>query len=339
MQLLVSINLFKLTLMKKIILSMTLFCCLIGCSKIDPNIDGNLVAKTVLDDASIPSVTLSKTKLHCQTFGNKNGVKVFILEGGPGNDFKYLLPLNKVVNGWSLLQNYQVIYHDYRGSGLSKRHPTSELNIPILLTDLEELINVYAPNQKVILIGHSHGGFVAAQYVNTHPDRVKGVVFIEPGPFSRAINDKTIDVTNINYFGKDVNQLIWLRQLIASDNHTKADYQFGLTAAIYSDPLRGQNCGLPTYRFGSAASLAIAFEEVVEGQYDYTTNLSKFKNKVLFISSDQSKDIGYDFQEKNHVKLFSNYQHIKEVGTGHGGLINCRTDETLGYIKTYLQGL
>jgi proline iminopeptidase len=325
--------------MKQIITLILIIFCFIGCSKLDPNIDGNLVAKTVDEDASLPSVTLSKTQLHCQTFGNKNGVKIFMLEGGPGNDFRYLLAMNKVVNGWSLLQNYQLIYHDYRGSGLSKRHPISELSIPVLLTDLEELIDKYAPNQKVILIGHSHGGFVAAQYVNAHPERVKGVVFIEPGAFSRAINDKTIDVTSANYFGKDVNELIWLRQLISADNHPKADYQFSLTAAIYSDPLRGQSCPAQTYRFGLAASLAIAFEEVVKGQYDYTTNLSKFTNKVLFISSDQTKDIGYDFQEKNQVTFFPNHQHIKEVGTGHSGLINCRTDETLGYIKTYLGGL
>jgi proline iminopeptidase len=262
-----------------------------------------------------------------------------MLEGGPGNDYRYLLDLNKAVNGWSLPQNYEVIYHDYRGSGLSRRHPVSELSIAVLLKDLEELIDRFAPNQKVILIGHSHGGLVAAQYVNAHPDRVKGVVFIEPGAFSRAINDRTIKVTDINYFGADVNKIIWLKQLVSANNHEKGDYQFSLLAVNYSDPQRGENCGSKSYRFGIAVSLAIAFDEVNKGQYDYTANLGKFTPKVLFLSSDQTRDVGYDFQQAHQVGLFPNHQHIKITGTGHTGIINCRTDETLGYIKTYLEGL
>lgn len=325
--------------MKKLILLVVLICLFTGCSKIDPDAYGNLVPKTVDEDPSLPSVTLSNTKLYYQSFGNVDNEKIFILEGGPGNDFRYLLDLNKEVDGWSLPGNYQVIYHDYRGSGLSKRHPISQLSIDIILKDLEELIDKFAPNQKVILIGHSHGGLVAAQYVNAHPDRVKGVVFIEPAAFSRAINDKTIKVTDINYFGSDVNKIMWLKQIISANNHTQGDYQFSLLAANYSDPFRGQNCSSPSYRFGLAISLAIAFKEVNEGQYDYTTNLGNFTPKALFISSDQTKDIGYDFQQSNQVGLFPKHQHIKMVGTGHSGIINCRTEETLGYIKIYLEGL
>ena len=251
-QLLVSINLIKLKKMNKaIIIAVVVFSFIInGCTKIDPSVEGNLVRKTVDEDASLPSVTLSATQLHCQRFGNMNNEKIFILEGGPGVDFKYLLDMNKIINGWSLLQNYEVIYHDYRSTGLSKRHPTSELSIAVLLKDLEELIDKVAPNQKVILIGHSHGGFVAAQYINAHPERVKGVVFIEPGAFSRAINNKTTKVTDINYFTKDVNQIIWLRQIISANNHVQGDYQYGLIFANYADPQRGQNCNSKSNRLG-----------------------------------------------------------------------------------------
>jgi proline iminopeptidase len=325
--------------MKKLSITAVLFCLFSSCTTIDPAEPGNLVPKTVDEDASLPGVTLSATRLHCQRFGSKDREKIFMLEGGPGNDFRYLLDLNKAINGWSLPENYEVIYHDYRGSGLSKRHPTSELSIDILMKDLEELIDRFAPNQKVILIGHSHGGLVAAQYVNAHPDRVKGAVFIEPAAFSRAINDRTIKVTDIDYFGADVNKIMWLKQLVSANNHEKGDYQFSLLAVNYSDPQRGENCNSKNNRFGIAVSLAIAFDEVNKGQYDYTKNLKNFTPKVLFLSSDQTKDIGYDFQQAHQVGLFPNHQHIKVVGTGHTGIINCRTEETLGYIKNYLEGL
>lgn len=310
-----------------------------ACTKLDPSEAGNLVPKTVEEDANIPSITLSKTKLYIQKFGKADSTKIFILEGGPGNDFRYLLDLNKQIGSWSLLQNHQVIYHDYRGSGLSKRHPTSELTLDLLLKDFEELVDKISPNNKIIIIGHSHGGLLAAQYVNANPNRVKGVVFIEPAAFSREINDRTINVYSPNYFGQDVNKILWFRQLVAANDHTQADYQFAVSASNYSDPLRGENCGFAFDRMGMACNITIGRDELTKGQYDFTTNLGKYNNKVLFISSDQSKDIGYDFQQKNQVVLFPKATHKKVEGTGHAGLINCRTDETLGLIKDYLQSL
>jgi proline iminopeptidase len=85
--------------------------------------------------------------------------------------------------------------------------------------------------------------------------------------------------------------------------------------------------------------LAIGFDEVSKGHYDFTTNLGSYTSKVLFISSDQTQDIGYDFQQKNQVVLFPNVSHEKIIGTGHTGIINCKTDETLGLIKTYIESL
>jgi proline iminopeptidase len=325
--------------MKKIFLYGILIFAIASCKKNDPNEAGNLVAKTVDDDPTVPCVTLSNTKLHVQSFGNADSTKLFILEGGPGNDFRYLLDMNNTVADWSLPQHYHVIFHDYRGSGLSRRHPINELNIAVLLKDFEELVDKYAPNQEIIIIGHSHGGLLAAQYVNAHPDRVKGLVFMEPGAFSRAINDKTINVNKVDFFGEEVNTILWLKQMVGANDHNLAYYNFGLIAANYHSPIRGEDCGAKSFRFGLACNLAISFDEVNNGQYDYTTNLMNYTKKVLFISTDQSLDIGYDFQEAHHVHLFPNVQHIKETGTGHVGMVNCRIDETLGYIKTYVQGL
>ncbi|MDX2068637.1 MAG: alpha/beta hydrolase [Haliscomenobacter sp.] len=310
-----------------------------SCELLDPNEEGNLVAKTVAEDLSLPSVQLSSTKLHVQTYGSPQKTKIFMLEGGTGEDFRYLLVLNNPVKGWSLPQQYQVIYHDYRGCGLSQRHPSKELTIALSLKDLEELIDKYAPNEKIILIGHSHGGFVAAQYLNSHPDRVKGAVFIEGGAFSTAINKKLPKVNSVNYFGMDINQILWVKQLIGMDNHTKADYLYDIGRINRNNADRGQNCPSPNYRAGAASAIAIAIGEVYDGNYDFTTKLSTFQPQVLFISSDQSKDLGFDFQERYQASLFPNYIHKKIVGTGHTGIITCRTEETLGYIKEYLEGI
>lgn len=321
------------------LMCIVLFLIICACQPMDPAEPGNLVAKTVDQDLTLPALTLSRTKLHVQTFGSSNAPKIFVLEGGPGDDFRYMLPLNKVVDGWSLPQKYQVIYHDYRGCGLSRRHPLEELTMENSLKDLEELIDHYAPGEQVILIGHSHGGKVAAQYLNKHLSRVRGVVFLEPGSFSSEIVKKTPSAASLNYFGADVNRLLWVKQLIGMNNHEQADYVYDLAKANANKESRGTSCGYRSYRSGTAAVISIALDEVENAVYDFTSNLSLYEPKVLFISSEQTQDIGYDFQEKYHLKFFKQYQHVKIKGTGHDGLLTCKVDDSLRSIKQYLDEL
>ncbi len=324
--------------MKKLLFIITTFL-VFACEPMDPAEPGNLVAKTVDEDASVPSVTLSETKLHVQTFGKANAPKIFVLEGGPGDDFRYMLPLNSVVNGWSLPSEYQVIYHDYRGCGLSRRHPMEELTMAKSLKDLEELIDRYAPGEQVILIGHSHGGKVAAQYLNQHRERVRGAIFLEPGAFSSEIVKKTPSASNLNYFGKDLNQVLWAKQLIGMGDHERADYVYDLAKANVKDEERGEQCPYQSYRSGTAAVINIALDEVENSTYDFTTNLKNVDAKVLFISSEETTDIGYDFQEQYQVGFFKKHEHIKIPDTGHDGLLTCKATETLQHIRKYLNEL
>ena len=309
-----------------------------SCETQDPSEPGNLVPATVVEDSSLKAINLSGTSLHYASYGNPNGTKIFVLEGGPGDDFRYLLDLNQNSKGWSLLQNYQVIYHDYRGCGLSQRHPKRELTMEKSLEDLEELVEHFAPGQKVIFIGHSHGGVVATQYINSHPERVKGAILLEPGALSVKINENLPEANAVNLLAEDINQALWIKQLIGLDDHEKADYYYGIARVTLNSENRGESCPSKNFRGGAAAALAIAIEEVNDGSYDFTTHLDIYKQQVLFISSDES-DLGYSFQEKYQVDQFPNHRHIKMEGTGHNGIINCRTTETLDYIKEYLETL
>lgn len=325
--------------MKKELTIIIILLTLLSCSKIDPQEFDSLVRATVMENPNLPSIMLSSTQLHCQKFGNQMGTKIFVLEGGPGDDFRYLLDLNKNIDGWSLTNNYEVIYHDYRGCGLSQRHHLNELTTANSLKDLEELVEIFASGEKVILIGHSHGGFVAAQYLDKFPDRVLGAVFIEPGAFSSTINEKLPEVNSVNYFGEDINRILWVKQLIGMDDHVQADYLYDIARANIDNSGRGESCESLNYRGGAASAIAIAIREVYDTQYDYTSNMGTFDDPVLFISSDQSEDLGYDFQQANQAILFPNFEHHKIIGTGHAGLINCKTNETLGHIKIYLKSL
>src|SRR6478609_1687400 len=80
------------------------------------NEPGNLVPKTVTEDASIPAIDINNTRLHAETFGNPVDPMVVMLHGGPGADYRSMLNAKALAN-----DGYFVIFYDQRGSGLSER--------------------------------------------------------------------------------------------------------------------------------------------------------------------------------------------------------------------------
>lgn len=46
--------------------------------------------------------------------------------------------------------------------------------------DLGGVIDALAPSKKVLLVGHSYGGLVATEYARSHPDRLIGLVLVDP---------------------------------------------------------------------------------------------------------------------------------------------------------------
>lgn len=79
-----------------------------------------------------------------------------------------------------LAQDYTLVLHDTRGSGRSMA-PTvdyAQVNVGTLNDDLEALRQHLSIDQFV-LWGHSHGGFVAANYALKYPDHVAGLVLVD----------------------------------------------------------------------------------------------------------------------------------------------------------------
>jgi proline iminopeptidase len=79
------------------LLLITLF--IAGCDKeLTTKQAGNLVPKTVMEDASLPSITVNGTTLHAETFGNADSPMVVMLHGGPGGDYRAMLKLKELAN-------------------------------------------------------------------------------------------------------------------------------------------------------------------------------------------------------------------------------------------------
>lgn len=324
---------------------------LIACGK-DPLEPNNLVPATVDDDPSVPAIEVNGTRLHLETFGDPTNPAMIFLHGGPGTgDYRAFTRMLDRYDGYKLTDEYFVILYDQRGAGLSRRYGTideaylysvPELTLANYLKDLEEIVELFSPNEQIILFGHSWGGMHAMMYVNAHPDRVAGVILSEPGSFNASIeNDLVLGIASTNLFGEATNDLYWNHQNISPDGHEMLDYSFmnGFYNGLGPDYYHFSETDiLPIFRFGSVASLNDLGTDGMEqdGTYtfDFTTNLSQFSTKVLFINGDLNEVLDVTYQNKN--RAFLPNSELKVIpGVGHD-LIWIAPGEHVILIKQYL---
>ncbi len=88
--------------------------------------------------------------------------------------------------------NYRVIAPDLRGHGLSDA-PLSGYTVADLVDDLELILAAVGAPEQFILVSHSFGGAVSAEFIRRHPERVlKWVVIGLPVKFRLSFTGKAI---------------------------------------------------------------------------------------------------------------------------------------------------
>ena len=124
-----------------------------------------------------------KTDFVCQVDkGCSNPPVIFLMHGFGANTFSY----REVTKPLSELGD--VIAYDRPGFGLTERptswegeNPYGSIGQDLIL---DELIQQFASGRDVILVGHSAGGTLAAQYAVDNKDAVKALILISPAILS-----------------------------------------------------------------------------------------------------------------------------------------------------------
>jgi proline iminopeptidase len=122
-------------------------------------------------------------------FAAGEGRNVLVVHGGPG------VPSVKIWPGLvPLTETFKFHYYDQRGCGQSTRpfdtfsSPNYYENMTTLeqalgmgaqLADIERIRQILG-EEKLILIGHSYGGFIASLYAAEFPERVEALILIAP---------------------------------------------------------------------------------------------------------------------------------------------------------------
>jgi proline iminopeptidase len=102
---------------------------------------------------------------------------VLVMHGGMGFDHSYLQP-------WlvPLGQVAEVVLYDHRGNGVSEAPADwSAVTHETWVWDAEAL-RAHLGHERVILFGHSYGGFLALEYALRFPERLAGLILCSTAP-------------------------------------------------------------------------------------------------------------------------------------------------------------
>lgn len=132
-------------------------------------------------------------------FAIGQGRPVLVIHGGPGHPFAAPLPGLDSLTG-----NYRFEYYDQRGCGKSTRpfdRFTSQnyyenmvtlektLGISAQLADVERIRQILG-EEKLIIIGHSFGAFLATMYAAEFPNRVAALILVCPATVLEFPNEE-----------------------------------------------------------------------------------------------------------------------------------------------------
>ncbi len=103
------------------------------------------------------------------------GAPVIVIHGAIGLGSTYM----RALDPWA--DDLELVHYDQRGSGDTPVGDPAKVTFAGGLADLDGLRNALGL-ERVQLVGHSAGAYLAALYAATHPEQTDGVVLLNPGP-------------------------------------------------------------------------------------------------------------------------------------------------------------
>lgn len=295
---------------------------------------GNLVPATVDENPGLPRVIITvaghSRGVHCRTFGNPSAPVLFVIHGSL-SDMRAYLPLQ------ILSDRYYVVMWDLRGNGLSERVTRNELTFEAMVEEIRCMKEMFSPDDPVTLLGHSWSAAFLALYLGTWPEDVRQAVLMEPPGLCGEFMNQSGQALNL--FTTGYMDMMYKKSYLTALNHELLDFDM---LAVLKSSVRDFHCDSaspppwPVWRPGGFA--LIVWESAVldgtEFRYDFTDNLEAFPREVLFVGSSCSP-IGYDFQEKTNMTVFSKARILRLENCGHR-IITEKLDELVSGLRDYL---
>ena len=121
----------------------------------------------------MPSVEIHGTPIFYREHGR--GLPCLVMHGGLGLDHTYLSALD------ALDDMLHLVYYDHRGNGRSGRPPLDTITFEQLCADADAL-RAHLGFERVAVLGHSGGGFIALEFALRYPQRLSHLLLVTTAP-------------------------------------------------------------------------------------------------------------------------------------------------------------
>jgi len=132
----------------------------------------------------MPSASINSTDLYFITAGE--GLPCLVMHGGLGFDHTYLHPSLDPLGDM-----LHLVYYDHRGNGRSGRPDKDSMTHAQFAADADALAD-HLGFDKVAVLGHSYGGFIALELALRYPHRLSHLILLDTAP-ALNYNDEIIE--------------------------------------------------------------------------------------------------------------------------------------------------
>lgn len=229
-------------------------------------------------------IPVNGATLFCHSIGH--GKPLVVIHGGPGLTHDYLfLELSQ------LAKDHLVIFYDQRACGKSTGsiHPDS-ICLETYINDLEAL-RQYFHLEKISLLGHSWGGFLAMQYAISQPNFVDKLILSNSVPGSSNEFNLFIDEFHkvMVPYQNELKEIETSNEFINGDPKAGENYYRVIFKAYCHLPKTADllNLKMSSEAFLNGLKVSRIFEDnVLLKPFDIHNSLKKLKIPTLIIHGD-----------------------------------------------------
>jgi proline iminopeptidase len=140
---------------------------------------GTVGAQIISPAESMERISVGAREVAYHVIGNGVATPLLLINGGPGFDHQYL-HLSGVWNRFA--RSRRVVFFDQFGTGQSGQvTPQDSTSVAEVLAGIEGIRRSLGADRLAVL-GHSWGGYLAITYALRHPDRVERLILVETVP-------------------------------------------------------------------------------------------------------------------------------------------------------------